>query len=125
MDSGLEINARKLTKCELLSTDNLRVRKIASSKRVRIMQISQTFGKNLLVQSHQIASEKNSSDKTLSPGTLTITYFLNIKIHGMNLLELICFLLLTRCTLFAVLLNRENIYFRLNCIITVFHIQIQ
>ena len=76
MDSGLEINARKLTKCELLSTDNLRVRKIASSKRVRIMQISQTFGKNLLVQSHQIASEKNSSDKTLSPGTLIITYFL-------------------------------------------------
>ena len=70
MDSGLKINARKLIKCELLSTDNLRVRKIASSKRlrVRIMQISQTFGKNLLVQSHlQFASEKILTDKTLSP----------------------------------------------------------
>ena len=35
MDSGLEINARKLTKCELLSTDNLRVRKIASTVPLR------------------------------------------------------------------------------------------
>ena len=78
MDSGLEINARKLKKCELLSTDNLRVRKIASSKRlrVRIMQISQTFGKNLLVQSHQIASEKILTDKTLSPGTLSLNFLL-------------------------------------------------
>ena len=87
MDSGLEINARKLTKCELLSTDNLRVRKIASSKRlrVRIMQISQTFGKNLLVQSHQFASEKNLTSKTLSPGTL-----LTIKIHRIYTLHTVC-----------------------------------
>ena len=85
MDSGLEINARKLTKCGLLSTDKLQVRKIACSKRLRfrIMQISQTFGKNLLVQSHQFAGEKILTGKTLSPGTL-----LTIKIHGMNLLEL-------------------------------------
>ena len=47
------------------------------------MQTSQTFGKNLPVQSHQFASEKILTGKTLSPGTL-----LTIKIHGMNLLEL-------------------------------------
>ena len=47
------------------------------------MQISQTFGKNLLVQSHQFAGEKILTGKTLSPGTL-----FTIKIHGMNLLEL-------------------------------------
>ena len=47
--------------------DNLQVRKIASSKRlpVRIMQISQTFGKNLLVRSHQFAIGKILTDKTL------------------------------------------------------------
>ena len=42
------------------------------------MQISQTFWKNLLVQSHQIASEKTLTDKTLSPGTLSLnSYYKN------------------------------------------------
>ena len=47
----LEINARKLAKCKLF--DNLQVRKISTSKswRFRTTQISQTFGKNLLVVS--------------------------------------------------------------------------
>ena len=36
------------------------------------MQISQTFGKNLPMQSHQFASEKILTEETLSPGTLSL-----------------------------------------------------